>query len=717
MDIRTRITNAFKALTTNSSNLVDGRALARDFRRRGNQNAMMSDWSRTVMSDEDMYTGYAYAAINNRANGVAQLATNNLYTEAAKDIMDRAKASEEPIFHPYIELIDSSKTFSNYKFWYDISTYLDLEGVYYLMAIRNKAGRLTGAIQEFKLLNPFEIKRVVNETTRELGGYLEWKSDGRQREIPPHMIIEIRRLNPFSDIDSYSMADAAKDSQFTLKSSADYTRHAITKNTNAPGIITIDDEELALDPQKFENFKSRILGKVKGEPIFGTGKGAISYDDMQTDLNKTALDKVNEVNLNALIAVSGNSKTTFGIEQSGVTRDTASIQMDLFIANHTIPQLQLIIDALNQDYKTNYEPEYEKDQYRIVIDSPLATDKEGEIKDNQIRLERFDLRESLINKGYDPELASKYVQGDIELIDLGEPTNEPKVVAPLPTEEPKEDEEQDNQLKTVNNQLNSEELGVVAQHQGVLENAVKNIEIQASMFVMKKVVKNAYDEEADIINKTDKKRLEAELNQALQAFYLVIIPLYAKRTMNRRLQEFQKLGVFTMNTEVKNYIKLIASKTSQSHIDTILTDLRNAVQEAAFDGATQQELINAITSKYTEISNNRAKAIARTETNRAFTQSQFQADKQFLKENKLTGQAYKQWITTSSNPCAICQELASRPPVPFKQDFVDFGSELVVTYEDDGKTKVLKQKIDYEPLEAGNAHVNCGCKYRLIIEG
>lgn len=257
----------------------------------------------------------------------------------------------------------------------------------------------------------------------------------------------------------------------------------------------------------------------------------------------------------------------------------------------------------------------------------------------------------------------------------------------------------------------------MAQHQGVLENAVKNIEIQASMFVMKKVVKNAYDEEADIINKTDKKRLEAELNQALQAFYLVIIPLYAKRTMNRRLQEFQKLGVFTMNTEVKNYIKLIASKTSQSHIDTILTDLRNAVQEAAFDGATQQELINAITSKYTEISNNRAKAIARTETNRAFTQSQFQADKQFLKENKLTGQAYKQWITTSSNPCAICQELASRPPVPFKQDFVDFGSELVVTYEEDGKTKVQKQKIDYEPLEAGNAHVNCGCKYRLIIEG
>lgn len=680
---------------------------------------MMGDWSKTVVSDEDMYTGYSYASINNRANGVAQLAVENIMTVASQSIMDKAKADEDPLSHPYLDLIDSSKTFSNYAFWYEISTYLDLEGVYYLLAVRNKAGNLNGNIQEFKLLNPFDIKRVVNQRTRELGGYIETR-DGMTREIPPHMIIEIRRLNPFSKSEPYSMADAAKDAQFTLKSSSDYTRHAIAKNTNSPGIITIDDEELALDPAKFENFKSRILGKVKGEPIFGTGKGAISYDDMQTDLNKTALDKVNEVNLNALIAVSGNSKTTFGIEQSGVTRDTASIQMDLFIANHTIPQLQLIIDALNQDYKNYYESDYVTNDFRIMIDSPLSVDKEGEIKDNQIRKERWELRESLISKGYDEQLASKFVQGELEIMDLGKPTNPP---TPPPDTDPKEDEEdekkkdkEDNHLHTINNQLTNEESGVIAQHQGVLENAVKNLEIQATMMVMKKVVKNKFDEESDIIGDPDRKRLVRELDAAMQAFYLVIIPLYAKRTMNRRLQEFQKMGVFAMNTEVKNYIKVIASKTSESHVATILTDLRSAVQKAAFEGATQQEMINAITSEYNEIANNRAKAIARTETNRAFTQSQFQADKQFLKQNQLVGKAFKQWMTTSDNPCAICQELASRPPVPFRQDFEEFGSEIVVTYEDEGKTKVLKQKIDYEPLEAGNAHVNCGCKYRLIVE-
>lgn len=712
MDLRSRISNAFKALASNNLPLSDGKALARDFRRRGN-NTISADWSQTIMSDQDMYTGYSYASINNRANGVAQLATNNLITKATQQIMDQAKSKQEPILHPYLELIDSSKTFSNYKFWYDISTYLDLEGVYYLLVIRNKASKLTGDIQEFKLLNPFEIKRVRNEQTRELGGYVETRN-GLVREIPPHMIIEIRRLNPFSRTDPYSMADAAKDSQFTIKTSSDYTRHAIAKNTNSPGIITIDDEDLALDPQKFTNFKNRVLGKVKGEPIFGTGKGAITYDDMQTDLNKTALDKVHEVNLNSLIAVTGNSKTTFGIEQSGVTRDTASIQMDLFIANHTMPQLQLIIDALNQDYKTSYEPDYQKFKYVIAVDNPLGDDKEIEIKENQIRKEQFEMTESLIDKGYKRELAAKYAKGEIDITDLGDPTEQKEVTPVEP--ETKVEEPEDNTIKAIHNQMDDQESSLIYQNQGVLENAVKNVEEQVALNVLKKVTKNSFDDESDIINKTDKAQAERELEQALQAFYLVVIPLFARRMMNRRAQEFGKMGVFSTNSEVKKYIKSIAIKSSESHINTILEDLRKAVQEAALEGASQQQLINAITSKYTEISKNRAKAIARTETNRAFTQSQYQADIQFLKENGLTNNAYKKWITKSSNPCALCQEMASRPPVAFNNDFLEFGSELVVTYEENDKTKVLKQNIDYEPLEAGNLHVNCGCKYQLIIE-
>jgi hypothetical protein len=82
--------------------------------------------------------------------------------------------------------------------------------------------------------------------------------------------------------------------------------------------VTVGDKDLALDPEAFKNFKARLMNKTEGEPVFAVGEGALSYDDMQTDLNKAALDKVDEVYLNNLIAVTGNSKTMFGIEQSGL---------------------------------------------------------------------------------------------------------------------------------------------------------------------------------------------------------------------------------------------------------------------------------------------------------------------------------------------------------------------------------------------------------------
>ena len=711
MNLGSRIQNAFKALTTNSYP-ISGSELARDFRRNGNQR-LVQDWSNTVISDQDMYTGYSYASINNRANSVAQLATNSVKTIAKPEVMQAMRDKDEVITHPYLDIIDTSKTFSNYRLWYEMSTYLDLEGVYYLFALRNVQTNRAGNIQEFKLLNPFNIKRVVNETTKELGGYVEQR-DGLIREIPKEMIIEVRRLNPFSSEDAYSMADAARDSQFTLKQASDHTRHSIQKNIAAPGIITVNDEELALDPQRFENFQARIKGHTKGEPIFGVGKGSITWNDMQIDLDKSALSAVNEVNLNALIAVTGSSKTMLGIEQSGVTRDTATIQQDLFISNHTLPQLQLIVDSFNQDYKNYYAPEYDKNKHTIIIDSPLSDDKAVEIQENQIRRERFELRQSLTSQGYDVEEASKYAEGNIELSELTEPIK-PKTPVIEPKEEP--EEEADNHIEAIHNMFEQEESGIMTQQQGALENAVKAVEEQAALAVLNKVTKNTYDSEKDIISDSERRRIESELNTALGAFYLIMLPLFARRMMTRRQKEFGQNAVFSMNTEVRKYVREIASKAAGSHVDTILGDMLRAVQEASLDGATQPELINAIRAKYTDISQNRAKAVARTETNRAFTQSQFQADKQFLKQNKLESRAFKKWITTSDNPCAICQELASRPPVPFKQDFVEFGDTLTVTYEENGKTRVLKQKFDYEPLDAGNAHVNCGCKYALVVEG
>lgn len=776
-----KITNRFKAAAAGfltANNNIMGRDLAREFLKRGNAKPLIEDWSKIVMSDRELYSGYPYAAINKRANKAAYLAIGNIETRGTKESMDAARAAKEELEHPYLEIIDKSRTFSNFKFWHDISVFLDLEGVYYLMAVRNVAGegtdRRVGEIQYFKMLNPYDVRRIRNKETDEIGGYVEAR-DGMVREIPPGMIIEIRDLNPFSLDEPYSMTDAAKSSQFTLKQAGDYTRHSLKNNMAAPGIISTD---VLLDPAQFANFVSRVTNQEKGLPLFGNGAGAITWDSMQIDMDKAALDKINEINRSELFAVSGVGKTNMAIEESGTTRETAKVQKDILIEDQVMPRLQSILDAFNQDYKNNYEAEYEKDEYEMYIDNPLGSDREAELKDVEIRKTTYSLYDSLVADGYDEELAAKYAAGEIGLEELGKPTNErrpnpvveaaklkagqlaenPNVTPPAkeekppkdppkPKPKPKEEQAHEHDVESViKNEFEEESQGLIATQQGALQNAVVQIEAEVTNAVLNKITKNAFDEQSDIMSDRQRKDFEQELAIALAAFYGIVVPLFASMTMNKRAAEFGEFGNFKMNNEVKKYIKEISTKASESHINTILNDLLDTAKETydrlvqdelsaieatgrkvtdadlvfarkkALEGKSQAQMVSEIKKKYTEISKNRAKAIARTETNRAFTQSQYQADLQFIKQNGYEGRAYKQWITTSDDPCPTCRDLANRDPVPFETNFADLGEEIVTKYEQDGKTKVKTQLVNFEPLRAGNAHVNCGCKYKLIIK-
>jgi hypothetical protein len=778
MKITQRFRAAAQAFNTSKNAMGEELALGRRFLKYGNNKPLVQDWSKVVMSDRELYSGYPYAAINNRANKVAQLAEENLKTDSTPEVMKAAKAKGEEVRHPYLDLIDESLTFDNDKFWYDISTFLDLEGVYYLLVVRNVQGDRVGNVQEFKLLNPYNVRRIVNEDTLEVGGYVESRK-GLVREIAPQLIIEMRKLNPFSEDDPWAMTDAAKTAQFTLKQSGDYTRHSLKNNMAAPGIISTD---VLLDPQQFDNFVDRITNQEKGIPLFGNGAGAITWDAMQIDMDKAGLKDINEINRSELFAVSGVGKTMMAIEESGTTRDTAKVQKDLFVENHVMPQLKLILSALNQDYKRYYMSEYLKNKYRLYIDNPLGSDRDAESKDVEIRDSTLKLYDDLVAMGYKRELAAKYAAGEITLEELGDPTEEPRPnpiieAAKLkvgdnpinpnleppaadppkpPKKKPKEKQEIDDKHEhfleaapLVHNLFDEESQGVITTQQGALENSVVSIEARVVNDCLNRMFKNEskFDTDNELITERQRKDHEQELAMVLGAFYGVVIPLFATGIMAKRAQEFGLFGDFTLNTEVKKYIKETAKKAAESHIGTIVEDLRSAAKETydkaveaeikaikdagrsvtdadlklarakALEGQSQQQIISAIKKEYSgNIATTRAKAIARTETNRAFTQSQFQADLQFLKQNNLTDQAYKKWITRSGNPCPICNDLAKQPPIPFKQNFADLGDELVATYTEDGKTKVRKQLVNFQELSAGNAHVNCSCIYMLIIQ-
>lgn len=686
-NIRTKIASLINP-TNNSM------SLPKSFLRYGNKK-MFPNWTDVEISDKDLYTGYSYAAIRNRSNKVAKTALDYVYTDSNDDKM-----------HPYLQLIETSPTFSVYQFWNTISTYLDLEGVFYLMAVRNiitaDTGDRYGDIKEFKLLNPYNIRRVIDKNTLKVAGYIETKN-GMSRELPPEMIIDIRELNPFSDNDPYALTDALKENQFTLKTSGDYTRHTLKHNINAPGILTTD---VILDDKEFTNFVERVKSHTKGEPLFGNGSGAINWSDMNIDLSKAALKDINEQNRETLFSVAGMSKTTMGIEQSGVTRETSKTQSDLLIEYHILPRIQLIIDALNQDYKTKYNDDYTQNEYKIVVQDPTANDMDKSLKEVDLMDKKLSLYDKLLAQGYDEETSAKYVEDEIGVSLL------PKVERPVVVEKPVEDNSVKNEVDP------KERTGLIQQQQGSLQNAVVNIETELVADFIAGVRKltaktiNAIDSETnpdDFVNKKDQKEKINDLAVVLLGFYGVIMNWKASEVMRARTTKYALDGVFNLNNDVKKYIKNLSKNVAESHIQTVLDDLYKIAYESAKKGMSQIEIINEIKNKYSyDISETRAKTVARTETNRAFTRAQYEADKQFVDQNDLQGKVFKQWHTRSDNPCEFCKALEDEGLVPFENSFRDIGQSIKV----DGKSL----DVNFESLEAGNAHPNCSCDYELVIK-
>ena len=691
--------NLRKRIANIISPILNTMSLPEQFRRLGGKK-MLPDWSRVVMDDKDFYTGYSFAAIRNRANAVARISTENIKTESKK----------EDFIHPYIETIDRSTTFTNYQFWSDISTYLDLEGIYYLMAIRNFDKDRMGDIQEFKLLNPYNVRRVtrIDKETGlpEVAGYVE-SLHGLQREIKPEMIIEMRELNPFNPEEPFAMTDAAKESQFTLKTSGDFTRNAIKHNINAPGILTTD---VVLEDQDFENFKARVKDHTKGEPLFGNGKGIINWQSMILELSKAALKDINEINRDTLSAVAGVSKTIWGIEQSGTTRETSKVQVALFTTNHIIPRIQLMIDALNQDYKNTKQSDFLTNGAVIKVDNPLAIDNEADLKSTEVKQKDLDLYNDLLNKGYDPDLSAKYVNGQIGIEELGEP--KPPDPIEIDTDDDDDEEVDNKSCKHHTNQAGEEKKGIVQRQQGALQNAITNIDEQLvaeAIIKVEKTIKNQFKARTDLFSKTKLAGFANELQGVLTGFYGIVMVTEGSTVMRKRISEFIMPGTFKLDRKINKTIKKLSDKVAKSHIDIISKDIWKTAREEALKGIGQKGVINAIKDKYSSvIVETRAKAIARTETNRAFTIAQFEADVQFIDQNKLEDRAFKQWRTRSDDPCPFCLALEDEGPIPFNKSFRDLGD----TMEVDGKTL----DINFEPLVAGNAHTNCSCNYELIID-
>lgn len=665
------------------------------------------DFGEILLSDKDLYRGYLYAAIKKRANRVAQMATENVKT--------RLNDNDDAPNHPYLEVIDKSKTFSNHFFWKALSTFVDLEGSSYLLVLRNFNETRFGEPQEFKLLNPYNLTKVVN-SQGELGGYIE-QIGSRQRELPLQMVIRINSLNPWNLDEGFAMSDAAKDSQYTSQQSGSFTRQALKRNLGQRGLIT---SEIVMDDAQFDNFKARVRasGGIEnaGDFLFGNGPGAINYTDMQIDLDKWALDKIKEMSTQELMVVAGVSKTILGIEVSGTTRETGKVQSDLFDSNEIIPQLQTLIDGLNQDYKNSYPDLYEKTPQNIYIDSPLKRDREAEKADAETLKIKAEAAQVLINTGFEPTEV-------LEQVGLEEMTFE-KPEPQVPQDQPTDDEDEDSQQEHIHDHVDWNATGpndslaaVIKSKETSLQNSVVNIQGKLLQAILDRVNQNDLTpgQEEKIISKSDKRSLIKELEVVLADFGNSTVSLFAMRNLRKRLEQFGLTAIFNLSKKVKDIIKVHATKSATSHIESVLEEVYKKAQELAEANLSRSENAAQLSKLFNDkITQTRATRIARTESNRMWTESQYQSDTQFIEQNGLETQAFKRWVVRSDNPCAYClalqAETASKP-IPFFDPFRAVGESVDVAEEGKQRSYV----VGYEPITAGTLHPNCSCIYEIVI--
>jgi len=166
-----------------------------------------------------------------------------------------------------------------------------------------------------------------------------------------------------------------------------------------------------------------------------------------------------------------------------------------------------------------------------------------------------------------------------------------------------------------------------------------------------------------------------------------------------------------MTEEVKEVIKDFARREATSHMNTIKTDIENALAIIRTKTSNPEEFKALFEQAFADIQKRRATTIANNAAARIFNISQYEADLQFLTRAGLVEKAYKQLFSLTGDPCSICEYIitqTNKAPIPFTQAFVDMGKTI--------ETPDRKMTFNYEAITAGNVHPNCHCGYRLIVD-
>lgn len=384
------------------------------------------------IAPEHLYRGYGYGIIRSITNTGIVVAEENIRTTCSTAERERLAKTGDQIEHPYKKLWQNSPYFSEYDFWKEYLTYVQLFGEFYIYmnrkpiagATRYKAGtrNLMFPTNYMKLIRPTEMKA---EEWDDEGNVTVWRRTRKDPRVsgrdlvqmyPAYQIIRIAEFNPLIPNRPYSLLDASKENLFTLENAKDFTRHALVANVNAPGIISVNGE--FANQEAFDNYVAQFQNHAEGEWIVAAGNAETKAQELSQNLDGASQEKIRSVERDEMLVTSGVSKSILGIETTGLTRDVAATQKLTFVEKTVIPYIKLMIETLNFDYRVNYAGDFNENKYILRVTTPSTSDKAQELKELEVREEEYAMVQRYVDRGYTRKSAAQFVRGEIDVEQL-----------------------------------------------------------------------------------------------------------------------------------------------------------------------------------------------------------------------------------------------------------------------------------------------------------
>ncbi len=605
-------------------------SIANDFLRRGAVKALNRIRQDKKYDPEATIRGYLYAALNYRKENFAAYAEDNITSE---------DKFSQGLVHPYLNLIENSKTEDVYEFWRDIINDYDMRGEAYIFLLRRvvyKEKKQDGKRREVEHIGlPTAIEQLDAQTMeilrngeQEIIGYRQHVDATHIREFLPEQIIRVYNKHPLDVRKTLSIFDACKDYQYTINKGSEYAQATLLNNTNTPGILSTETQ---LTDEEYDNLVARINGHEAGKLMVTDGVSKLNFTPIATNLDTVALPDLTDVNRQTIFAVTGTSKTVLGIEESGTTRDTAKVQEAKFNKKTIRPLVKRFISALNFDFRVNYPERFKSTGVKLVLKNAVDPAEDAERYNTQKAL--FDSTLEIVYSGYSKETAQAFMNGEIDFTELkldgsdNEEISDEEDAGNNPSDDTDNPKDSDGSDDTENNGLSEEDLEKIdIENQGThihndtitddyvdkalrkhfineelseygrliktqslkakddLLKEIRRIQLDAIKDANTQLAVNSF-EKKDITTKEKEEDIFKRLFNAFKKYWMFIVPLIGRE---RLAEDREDLGldanINLMGTKaVQDYIKDMATREAESHTKTIL----DSIVEAANKGFTK----------------------------------------------------------------------------------------------------------------------------------